>query len=353
MNFRWGNVGTFQISPGSHMWQVANKYYADDKPIPISVCFGVPPACTLLAGAGFDYAILPMGCDEIGIAGAVQGSPVRMVKCRTVDAYTLADAELVLEGYIHPRDRRFETKESEDAGVQGRYHFHPEWAGYMGKAYRAPTFHVKAITMRKRPSKPVIFPLGVHMLDCHNIDTTVRESAIYELCERLQPGIVQDVNIPYPMTDWGGCIIQLKKRNKWEDGWARNFLVAAMSCSQGMRLAIAVDSDIDIYNMDEIIWCLTTRVNPRTDILNPLFGGVGQNRRRGEEGVKPCRHLLAHGLEAARALMQGEQGRGAIYFRHDYFLGGFVIAAPFQLGSLREQFRAGEELFFQGAGLVR
>ena len=75
MNFRWGNVGTFQISPGSHMWQVANKYYKDDKPIPITMCFGVPPACTLLAGAGFDYAILPMGCDEIGIAGAVQGQP--------------------------------------------------------------------------------------------------------------------------------------------------------------------------------------------------------------------------------------------------------------------------------------
>ena len=74
MNFRWGNVGTFQISPGSHMWQVANKYYKDDKPIPMTMCFGVPPACTLLAGAGFDYAILPMGCDEIGIAGAVQGA---------------------------------------------------------------------------------------------------------------------------------------------------------------------------------------------------------------------------------------------------------------------------------------
>ena len=58
-------------------------------------------------------------------------------------------AELVLEGYVNPRDRRFETKESEDAGVQGRYHFHPEWAGYMGKAYKAPTFHVTAVTMRK------------------------------------------------------------------------------------------------------------------------------------------------------------------------------------------------------------
>ena len=141
---------------------------------------------------GFDYAILPQGCDEIGIAGAVQGAPIRLVKARTVDAMALADAEIVLEGYVNPRDRRFETKESEDAGVQGRYHFHPEWAGYMGKAYKAPTFHVTAVTMRKPASKPIIFALGVHTLDDHNIDTTVREAAIFELCEpaaaRHHPG---------------------------------------------------------------------------------------------------------------------------------------------------------------------
>jgi 4-hydroxy-3-polyprenylbenzoate decarboxylase len=276
MNFRWGNVGTFQISPGSHMWQVANKYYKADQPIPLSVCFGVPPACTLLAGAGFDYAVLPMGCDEIGIAGAVQSSPIRMVKCRTVDAYTLADAELVLEGYVHPRDRRYETKEAEDHGVQGRYHFHPEWAGYMGKAYKAPTFHVTAVTMRDPKTKPIIFALGVHTLDDHNIDTSVREAALYELCQRLQPGIVQNVVIPYCMTDWGGCIIQVKKRHQIDEGWQRNFLAAALSCSQGMRLAIAVSEDVDPYSMDDIIWCLTTRVNPRTDILNPIPGGRGQ-----------------------------------------------------------------------------
>ena len=87
MNFRWGNVGTFQISPGSHMWQVVNKYYQSKQPVPITMCFGVPPACTLLAGAGFDYAVLPMGCDEIGIAGAVQGTPIRLVKARTVERH--------------------------------------------------------------------------------------------------------------------------------------------------------------------------------------------------------------------------------------------------------------------------
>src|SRR6267143_130362 len=114
----------------------------------MTMCFGGRRACTLQAGAVFGYAILRQGCDEIGIAGAVQGSAIRLVRARTVNALALADAEVVLEGYVNPRDRRFETKEAEDAGIQGRYHFHPEWAGYMGKAYKAPTFHVTAVTMR-------------------------------------------------------------------------------------------------------------------------------------------------------------------------------------------------------------
>ncbi len=275
MNFRWGNVGTFQISPGSHMWQVFTEHYKDEE-IPITMNFGVPPACTMLAGAAFDYVIMPKGCDEMGIAGAVQGSPIRLVKAKTVDAYAMADAEYVLEGVIRPRDKRYETKESEELGVQGKTFFHPEWAGYMGKAYKAPTFHVTAITMRKPESRPINFPLAVHTMDELNIDTTIREAAIFELCNRLQPGIVQDVHIPYAMTDWGGCIIQVKKRNKIEEGWQRNFLGAILACSQGMRLAIAVSEDTDIYSMDDVMWCLTTRVNPKTDILNPIPGGRGQ-----------------------------------------------------------------------------
>jgi len=276
MNFRWHNVGTFQASPGSHMWQIITAHYKDEAPIPLTMCFGVPPACTLLAGGGFDYVILPNGCDEIGVAGAVQGSPVSIVKARTVNAWAIAESEYVLEGHLYPRDKRYETAEAEKAGVQGKYAFHPEWAGYMGKAYKAPTLHVTAITMRKRSSRPIIFPLGVHVADCNNIDTIVRTAAIYELCERLQPGLVTDVHIPYCMTDWGGVIIQVRKRNKIEEGWQRNFLAAILACNQGMRLAIAVSPDVDIRSMDDIMWCLTTRVNPHLDIINPLPGGIGQ-----------------------------------------------------------------------------
>ena len=99
MNFRWGNIGTFQAAPGGHMWQVQTEHYRDchceedgwrqgkppcDGGIPFTMCFGLPPACTLIAGGGFDYVVLPRGADELGAAGAVQGYPVRIVKARTV-----------------------------------------------------------------------------------------------------------------------------------------------------------------------------------------------------------------------------------------------------------------------------
>jgi len=302
-NFRWGNVGTFQIAPGSHAWQTEMKYYKSGEPIPLTLNFGIPYGPNLLAGAGFDYVVLPQGCDELGVAGRIQGEPVRMVKARTVDAMSLADAEIVLEGYLHPEDRRYETKEAEDADIQGRFHFHPEWAGYMGKAYKAPTFHVTAVTMRDPASKPIVFPLGVHTLDCHTIETTVREATIYELCERLQPGIIQDVNIPYSMCDWGGAIIQVKKRNKIEEGWQRNFLTAILSCSQGARLVIAMSEDTDIYDMEDVMWNLTTRVNPQTDILNPIPGGIGQT-------FMPAERMTAGDAQwtAANTVFEGGMG---------------------------------------------
>jgi len=124
----------------------------------------------------------------------------------------------------------------------------------------------------------------VHTADDANIDTTIREAAIFELCERLQPGIIQDVHIPYSMTDWGGAIIQVKKRNQIEEGWQRNFLSAILSCSQGMRLCIAVSEDTESYSMDDIMWCLTSRVNPRTESASggrgPFFDYLFARRSR-------------------------------------------------------------------------
>ena len=278
MNFRWGNVGTFQAAPGSHMWMIQKDFYHQDDPeIPITMNFGVPPAATLAAGSGFDYVVLPKGADELGMAGAFQGAPIELVEAATVDdAYAIANAEYTIEGYLKPKDRRWETAEAEEAGEQGKHPFHPEWAGYMGKAYKATTFHVTAVTHRPLEERPIIMPLIVHSYDSSNIDTTVREGAFYELAERIQPDICTDVHIPYSITEWGGAIFQIDKQNPVDEGYHRNFLVAACAASRGMRMAIAVDTDVDIYDMDDILWALTTRVNPQEDILNPVPGGAGQ-----------------------------------------------------------------------------
>ena len=276
MNFRWGDVGTFQAAPGSHMWMIQKEHYDEDDPeIPITMNFGVPPAATLAAGAGFDYVVLPKGSDELGMAGAVQGAAIELVEAKTQPgAYGIANAEYTIEGVLKPKDRRWETAQAEESGEQGRHPFHPEWAGYMGKAYKATTFHVTAVTHRE--DRPIIMPLIVHSADDSNIDTTVREAAFYELAERIQPDIVSDVHIPYSMTDWGGVIYQIDKQNPVDEGYHRNFLTAALATSRGLRMAIAVDTDVDIYDMDEIMWALTTRVNPQEDIINPVPGGAGQ-----------------------------------------------------------------------------
>lgn len=276
LNFRWGDTGTFQIAPGSHMWMASAENYGTER-IPLTINFGLPPAVTLAAGAGFDYLVLPYGSDELGIAGALQGSAVELVPAVSIpDAWAVANAEYVIEGYLDPTDRRYETSKSEQTGQQGEHPFHPEWAGYMGKAYRAPTFEVTAITHRALDSRPLIQPMIVHGAEENNIQTSVRTAALYELGNRIMPGLVSDVHIPFAMTDWGGAVFQINKRSKVDEGYQRNVLVAALASSRGMRIAVAVDQDIDIYSSDDVLWALTTRVDPNNDIIVPVPGGAGQ-----------------------------------------------------------------------------
>lgn len=276
LNFRWGDKATFQVAPGSHVWMASSKVYGKER-LGLTINFGLPPAVTLAAGAGFDYVVLPYGSDELGVAGAMQGGPVELVPAVSVpDAFAVAHAEYVVEGYLDPTDRQFETALSEETGQQGKHPFHPEWAGYMGKAYRAPVFHVTAVTHRDAASRPILQPMIVHGSEENSIQTSVREGALYELANRILLGFVTDVHIPYAMTDWGGAVFQVRKNSVVDEGYQRNVLVGALASSRGMRMAIAVDTDIDIYSMDDVMWALTTRVDPNHDLINAVPGGAGQ-----------------------------------------------------------------------------
>lgn len=277
MSFRedlhWKDHSTFQISPGSHMDQIATKFYKKE-PIPLTINMGIPPAATVTAGSGFLYVILPRGCDELGIAGAIQGFPIDVVKCKTIDAYAVAEAEYVIEGYLDTTKKVWESPLAEKDNMQGVHPFHPEWSGYFGKAYRTHQFTVTAITHRKE--KPIYDPLVVHGYEDHNIDVLCREAAFFELAERISPGFCVDTHVPMCIPDWGGAIFQVKKRRARDEGFPRNILSAALSCSMGARFAMVVDTDINIYSTDDLMWAMATRVDARDDILVVAPGGMGQ-----------------------------------------------------------------------------
>ena len=82
------------------------------------------------------------------------------------------------------------------------------------------------------------------------------------------------------------------------------------AAAYGMRLAIAVSPDVDIYSMDDIMWCLTTRVNPKTDILNPIPGGRGQTFMPAERMTSGEKQWTA-----SNTLFEG--GMGIVYLAHD------------------------------------
>jgi len=303
MNFRedlgWKTHSTFQISPGSHTDQIMTKYYKKE-PIPFTINMGVPPAATMVAGSGFMYTILPRGCDELGIAGAIQGFPLEMVKCKTIDAYSIAEAEYVLEGYLDTTKRVWESPLAEKDQKQGVYPFHPEWSGYMGKAYRTFQFNVTAITHRK--DRPIYDPLIVHGYDDHNIGVICREACFFELAERISPGFCVDTHIPMCIPDWGGVIFQVKKRRVRDEGFPKNILAAALSCSLGARFAMVVDPDINIYSMDDLMWALATRVDAKEGITIVAPGGMGQTFQPAERSSAGAKEWTQSNIKFSGAI---------------------------------------------------
>jgi len=269
MNFRedlgWKDHSTFQISPGSHTDQIMTKYYKKE-PIPFTINMGIPPAATMMAGSGFMYTILPRGSDELGIAGAIQGFPLEMVKCKTIDAYSIAEAEYVLEGYLDTTKRAWESPLAEKDQKQGVHPFHPEWSGYMGKAYRTFQFIVTAITHRK--DRPIYDPLIVHGYDDHNI----------------------------------GVIFQVKKRRVRDEGFPKNILAAALSCSLGARFAMVVDPDINIYSMDDLMWALATRVDAKEGITIVAPGGMGQTFQPAERSSAGAKEWTQSNIKFSGAI---------------------------------------------------
>ncbi len=257
----WASISTAQIT---HIGMAAFKTHRDER-IPITVNINPPLSVQMVAGAWNVRTIVSPGNDELGIAGAFQGSPIEIVKAKTVDTYAIANSEIVLEAHLEPHSENvWESDEAEQLKQQTVVPFFPEWEGYLGRSWIVRKLQVTAVTHRK--VKPIFHTAMARGFEYAGYDL-LREAGFIEMAERIAPGIVVDAFVPISMQWGGGVIFQVRKSRPQDEGFQRNILVAALANAPGMRMAIAVDEDVDIYNNDDVMWAIETRVDPDKDIL--------------------------------------------------------------------------------------
>lgn len=251
-------IGIYIMPGGRHIGAFAEEYEKANQPMPITISIGLDPAITI--GATFEPPTTPFGYNELGVAGAIRQQPVELVKGVTVDENAIARAEYTLEGYIMPNERIQEDINTHTGKAM------PEFPGYDGDANPAlQMIKVTAVTHRKENPimQSVIGPSEEHV-SMAGIPT---EASILSLVERAIPGKV--LNVYNPPAGGGKLmtIMQIHKENAADEGIQRQAALLAFSAFKELKTVILVDDDVDIFDMNDVIWTMNTRFQADQDLM--------------------------------------------------------------------------------------
>ncbi len=224
----------------SHVNYVYSRYEKMGKDMPISITVGHHPAFYLGC-----LSFVPIGIDEYGVAGALMGEPLRIVKCVSNDLEVPADAEIVIEGSVSFKERKPEAPFGEFTTMYGGQHpYH--------------VVNVSAITMRK---KPIYLDCLSGHLDHQLLGGTGRLSVIYKTVRMACP-TVTDVFMPPSGCCRFTCYVAIKKRH---EGEAKNVIGAVMASDPFIKYVVVVDDDVNIFNDSAVIQAIATRHKPDKD----------------------------------------------------------------------------------------
>jgi len=258
---------TMWITPGSrHIGAMWDKALKMNKPLPISVSIGLDPAIYMCAG--FEPPTTPYGFNELQIAGALRGKAVELARCVSINETCIAHAEYVIEGELIPGLTMREDINSNTGKAM------PEFPGYTGEAKGdnlpnyLPVIKVKAVTTRNNPiMESCIGPSHEHV-SMAGIPT---EASVIDLIERAMPGRLINVHA----APCGGgkfvTIIQFRKKNINDEGRQRQAALLAFSAFSEMKHVFLVDEDVDIFDMSDVMWAMTTRFQGDVDFI-PIPG---------------------------------------------------------------------------------
>ena len=213
--------------------------------LPVAVALGGDYA-TVYSGS----APLPPGIDEIMLAGWLRRERVEMVVCKTIDLEVPANAEIILEGYVDPAESRLE----------GPFGDH---TGYYSLADQYPVLHLTAITMRKKPIY-VTTVVGYPPQEDYWLGKAT-ERLFLPLMQLVIPEVV-DVNMPPEGTFHNLLVVSIKKKFP---GQARKVIFGlwGLMLMSLTKFIIVVDDDVDVQDMNAVLFHLTSNVDPQRDTV--------------------------------------------------------------------------------------
>ncbi|MHC1571655.1 MAG: menaquinone biosynthesis decarboxylase [Methanosarcinales archaeon] len=248
------NVGMYRMqkfdssTTGMH-WQIhkhgARDFEDAEERLEVAVVIGADPVVVYAATAP-----LPEGFDEIFFAGFLRGKGVDLVKCESVDLFVPAGSEIVLEGYVEVGETRME----------GPFGDH---TGYYSLPDLYPVFHITCITHRRSPIYHATVVGRPPMEDAYLGKATER---IFLPILRAQFPEIVDMNLPVEGVFHNLAIVSIDKRYP---GHARKVMLGLWGLGQMSftKVLIVVDRDVDVHDMGEVLWAVTTRIDPARDVI--------------------------------------------------------------------------------------
>ena len=211
----------------------------------VAIVIGADPATVFSA-----VAPVPEGLDKFLFAGITRKKGIDLVKCRTIDVEVPVTAEIVLEGYVDPSE----------LNVEGPFGDH---TGYYTPPEPFPTFTLTGIMMRKNPIY-LTTVVGKPILEDAYIGKVIERSFL-PLVRLFQPEVV-DFSMPPAGWFQGLAIVSIKKRYP---GQAKKVMMGLWGMGQLSltKILIAVDQDVNVHDMNDVIWAVTTRADPKRDTM--------------------------------------------------------------------------------------
>ena len=217
-----------------------------EKPYPVAIALGADPATTLAA-----VTPVPDTLSEYAFAGLLRGEKTQVVKCIGNDLQVPATAEFILEGFLYP----------DEVAKEGPFGDH---TGYYNEVESFPVFTIERITHRKNPiyhstytgrppDEPAI--LGVAL-----------NEVFVPILQKQFPEII-DFYLPPEGCSYRMAVVSIKKQYP---GHAKRVMMGVWSYLRQFmytKFVIVTDDDIDVRNWEDVVWAMTTRMDPVRDTV--------------------------------------------------------------------------------------